>query len=321
MKKIILSLAMVATGLTYSCASDIDAVKDALINKSNYKLIGTFGSYDFEPLGDNDAFDWAFTLTNGTSYQLQGNEATISDVFGWKEVTIETPAPVWYMFSLDGDVDGDGSTKFDWVLLSADVDNRAVYKLKGETPSGNFDYLGPIDVDYIIENDSITTGAAGTLSNDSVAYSSSSSSTVSEQSSSSLNESSPIAPEQSSSSFSSSEASSQSSASSTEESSSSLSICTDTSGQRNATFKVVGDCPVANGVYGTTATVTKSDGCTYNISALGYSLTAVLDNEGKGFGSMSVTETISEHTYNINVSGTVTASNIKGTISCQKVNE
>ncbi|MEA2110802.1 MAG: imelysin family protein [Campylobacterota bacterium] len=148
MKKIILSVALIATGFTAANAA-VD-IKSEVDNKS-YSLAGTFGTHDFE--GKESAFDWAFTASNGQSYQLQGKAPSKNDVFGWKEVSITAPTPAWYMFSLGSDVDGDGSKKFDWMLLSTDMDNKAAYKLKGEKSNGTFDYSAKIDVDYtMIEN-------------------------------------------------------------------------------------------------------------------------------------------------------------------------
>lgn len=136
-----------------------DKVKTALLAKGEYNIGGTFGKHDFS--GVDQAFDWAFTIDGGSSYQLQGNAATANDVFGWKEVAIPMPTPLWYMFSLGADIDEDGSMKFDWVLVSTDTNNKAVYKLKGETPTGNFDYSSKIFVDYSISPD----GAKVTFSN------------------------------------------------------------------------------------------------------------------------------------------------------------
>jgi hypothetical protein len=140
--------------LTFLHASSIEeTTQNALIKQGSYQVSGTFGIYDFS---DSDvAFDWAFTLSNGTSYQLQGNRPSDDNIFGWKEVNIVTPTPVWYMFFLGEDVDGDGTRKFDWVLLSTDMSNKAAYKLKGETSSGNFDYSKKLDIDYSVDGSNI----------------------------------------------------------------------------------------------------------------------------------------------------------------------
>jgi hypothetical protein len=162
MKKIILSMALLAAGLTCSYATDVkDLTKDALINNSSYTVTGTFGAYDFAPKGDKDKFDWAFTTTGGDIYQLRGNAPDDKNVFGWAKAPAGTPAPepAWYMFQVD--VDGDGMGKFDWVLLSAN--GNAVYKLDGVAADGGFAYAGPIDIDYKVNGNSITTGAKGTL--------------------------------------------------------------------------------------------------------------------------------------------------------------
>lgn len=111
-----------------------------LLNGHIYDVAGTFGQYDFPEA--EQAFDWAFTAPEGTVYQLQGVAATPESVFGWKPVDIPVPVPAWYMLYLGEDADGDGNTKFDWVLVNTAAD--AVYKLAGVTETGNFDYFGPI---------------------------------------------------------------------------------------------------------------------------------------------------------------------------------
>jgi fibronectin type 3 domain-containing protein len=128
-------------------------VADALIAKGNYNIDGTFGRHDFE--NAVGSFDWAFTTSSGSSYQLQGNAPTINDVFGWKSADIPTPTPAWYMFPMGSDVDGDGSQKFDWILVSTDSNNKQVYKLGGVSGTGNFVYSNKINVDYTVSGNSI----------------------------------------------------------------------------------------------------------------------------------------------------------------------
>ena len=137
--------------ITHSLAAD-DGVKSFLFSKS-FDVMGTFSQYDFKPTGDNDPFDWAFTTSNGTSYQLQGNTPSDNDVFGWKEVTITVPEPDWYMFALGSDVDGDDSRKFDWVLVG--TTNQAVYKLAGVQPNGTFAYSDKIEIDFSVNDSKI----------------------------------------------------------------------------------------------------------------------------------------------------------------------
>jgi hypothetical protein len=165
MKKILISTAVMAIGLTCVHAGEIeDLTKDALINNTSHQLVGTFGKYDFE--GVDSAFDWAFTMTNGgKSYQLKGIEPSENDAFGWSPVAIEAPEPLWYMFNID--IDGDGTLgKFEWVLLSVDMQHKAVYKLAGANANGTFAYSKKIDIDYKIDGSTIVTGAVGTLSGD-----------------------------------------------------------------------------------------------------------------------------------------------------------
>jgi hypothetical protein len=163
MKNITRSIALIAIGLTsLSAANIVDITKDALINTTSFTVAGTFGKYDFEPKGDNNKFDWAFTTSNGDVYQLRGAAATEGDVFGWAKAPAGTvsPTPAWYMFQVDVDNDGEKG-KFDWVLLAAQ--GSAAYKLDGVAADGGFAYAGPIDIDYKIDGTKITTGAKGTL--------------------------------------------------------------------------------------------------------------------------------------------------------------
>ncbi len=140
--------------LTVGNAYAYTPTEDALLNKGIYTIDGTFGSYDFSDA--EAAFDWAFTTANGTSYQLQGVAPTSNDLFGWKAVNITTPEPKWYMFSLGNDVDGDGSKKFDWVLLSANLNNKSVYKLAGVADNQTFKYSAKLDIDYSVNGNTIT---------------------------------------------------------------------------------------------------------------------------------------------------------------------
>ncbi len=159
MKKVILSVALLATTFTCSNAATIEELtKDALINAGSHKLSGTFGAYDFDPKGDKGKFDWAFTTSSGKTYQLRGNDPTPDNVFGWASTNIITPpTPAWYMFQVD--VDSDGLGPFDWVLLGAN--SNYATKLKGVADSGSFEYTGKIDIDYDVSGSSISTGIVG----------------------------------------------------------------------------------------------------------------------------------------------------------------
>jgi hypothetical protein len=57
------------------------------------------------------------------------------------------------MFSLGDDVDGDGSTKFDWIIVSADSKNKQAYKLAGATEKDTFLYSDKLDLDYELSKD------------------------------------------------------------------------------------------------------------------------------------------------------------------------
>ncbi len=149
MKKVFLVVLGVLSIITLSADSDIlkATVSDMLGTKS-YAPSGVFYQHDFEPIGSSGAFDWAFRTPGGDDYQLQGELPTDDNLFGWKKVdTIENISPEWFMIRV-GDTDGDGLAKFDWVMLSTDIENKAIYKLEGVAENGTFDYSNKMLLNY-----------------------------------------------------------------------------------------------------------------------------------------------------------------------------
>ena len=126
---------------------------EVLIAKRDFEIFGTFGMYDFD--GVDNAFDWVFTTIDGLSYQLLGNTPTSDDVFGWKKADIVAPEAAWYMFKVESDIDGDGLSIFDWILVSTDMKNKAAYKLSGVSELGGFEYSDRLDVDYTLEGNKL----------------------------------------------------------------------------------------------------------------------------------------------------------------------
>lgn len=114
-----------------------------LLESNGYSIDGKFGSYDFSEV--EQAFDWVYESSNGSFYQFRGAASTNDNVFGWRAIEPLYINPSWYMISLGSDLDGDGSTKFDWVLLG--VGSRSVYKLAGVNADGTFKYL-KLNVEY-----------------------------------------------------------------------------------------------------------------------------------------------------------------------------
>jgi len=139
-----------------------NTTENVLTTKTTHTLSGTFGHHDFANV--ESAFDWVFTTQGGVSYQLMGQASSNTDVFGWKEADgIDTPTPAWYMFTVD--LNGDGKQgKFEWILLSTNMKNKAAYELVGSNDNGTFKYSDKLDIDYNIEGSVITTGDLGTLS-------------------------------------------------------------------------------------------------------------------------------------------------------------
>ncbi len=121
-------------------------LEDTLKKQARYTIDGTFGQYDFENVPN--AFDWVYQTAKGETFQLQGEAPTDNDVFGWKEVYHIALVPQWKMIYLGSDIDGDGSTKFDWILVGIHTD--AVYKLEGVKENGTFQYSDKLKVNYEI---------------------------------------------------------------------------------------------------------------------------------------------------------------------------
>jgi len=127
---------------------------DQLLLSKSYTKTGTFTNYDF--LGVDKAFDWAFVTNSGAVYQLQGKSPTKSDVFGWKKVDIKPTitSSSWNMIFLD-DWDSDGVTKFDWVLYKNENKTDQIYKLGGVSDSGNFVYEKIDGLKALIDKNSV----------------------------------------------------------------------------------------------------------------------------------------------------------------------
>ncbi len=120
------------------------SLEETLKTREFYTIDGTFSWHDFENVPN--AFDWVYQMQNGRMFQLQGKQATDNDVFGWKEVYGLTITPQWQMIYLGSDIDGDGTTKFDWIVLG--MHTNAAYKLEGVRENGTFKYSDKLDIHY-----------------------------------------------------------------------------------------------------------------------------------------------------------------------------
>jgi len=133
--KLTKKISSVAAGLLITSSLFAGNVENALIQKGSYDIAGEFASYDFNSDGKIDPSDWTFKTSDGTVYQLLGDtsDANIAQngVFGWKQLSNFTAsAPAFYMAYLAEDVDGDGTKKFDWVVIQAST--GSTWKLKGQ---------------------------------------------------------------------------------------------------------------------------------------------------------------------------------------------
>ncbi|MEA2111122.1 MAG: tetratricopeptide repeat protein [Campylobacterota bacterium] len=133
---------------------DVQTLKTILLQTREYDITGAFSPYDFKDVGT--AFDWTFTTANDKVYQLQGKAASDNDVFGWEEVDVTPNSAAWHMIFL-GDWDGDGNSKYDWLLL-ANSTKKSVFKLAGVTNEGLFEYSDIIDIPYSINGNAVVFG-------------------------------------------------------------------------------------------------------------------------------------------------------------------
>ncbi|NPA56395.1 MAG: serpin family protein [Epsilonproteobacteria bacterium] len=120
-----------------------------LVNRT-FDLSGRYYYYPFYPKDDPRApFNWVFETRDRRLFQLMGTEPSPSNVFGWKEVHgLSLGNPLWYFFYL-GDIDGDGDSRFDWILTPAQGGDQTIYKLREVTPEEHYlRYDGP----YLMEN-------------------------------------------------------------------------------------------------------------------------------------------------------------------------
>jgi len=116
-------------------------------DSGSYAIDGSFGKHTFSDT-DSSA-NWAYVAEEDKKiYQLKGNASTDQNVFGWRAVDVQEPETLWYMFALGADIDGDGTQKFDWVIVSADVQQKSAYKLSGVAEDGTFMYSEAFDLEY-----------------------------------------------------------------------------------------------------------------------------------------------------------------------------
>jgi serpin B len=131
-----------------------------LITDKSFELAGKFYYYPFYPKDDpKSAFNWVFETPTQNFYQLMGLEPSQNNVFGWKRIgSIKVDKPKWLFFYL-GDVDGDGDSRFDWIVTPADSQKKIFYKLMEVTPQEHyFKYEGPYIFDFEFNGKRITFG-------------------------------------------------------------------------------------------------------------------------------------------------------------------
>ena len=112
-----------------------------------FALSGTFHPYTFyPPENPKSAFNWVFKTPAGNVYQMMGTTPSQDNVFGWKKIEISRLSPAVWDFYYIGDLDGDGDTRFDFILTASDRTSK-VYKLLPVPVGSFFEYqdLGYID--------------------------------------------------------------------------------------------------------------------------------------------------------------------------------
>ncbi len=119
-----------------SFAADISPM---LFQKS-FNLTGTFHPYNFYSQDHpKSAFNWVFRTPDGKVYQMMGTAPSQENVFGWKPVYIpHITKPVWDFYYI-GDLDRDGDSRFDYILVASEGPSR-VYRLLPTPPGSFFEY-------------------------------------------------------------------------------------------------------------------------------------------------------------------------------------
>lgn len=150
-------ISIVVLGFASLYASSIETI---LLQTKSYNISGEFASYDFNKNGLIEPSDWTFKSSDGSVYQLLGDTSETNvakyGVFGWKPLSDFTPnTPSFYLTYLGKDVDGDGSTKFDWVVV--DNSSGSTYKLAGQnTTTKSFSYENTSNIKASIDTSSKT---------------------------------------------------------------------------------------------------------------------------------------------------------------------
>ena len=128
-------------------------IEDYLKSKKSFKISGEFAAYDFNHNGKIDPNDWTFKfIGDNRVFRLLGKTPTNEDVFGWQEVNIIPNSPNYYMAYL-GDWNGDGDSRFDWIILS--TDGSRIYKLYGAKEDHTFEYSNRLNITATISNNFI----------------------------------------------------------------------------------------------------------------------------------------------------------------------
>ncbi len=142
--------------LVLATSSVADTDYRSYLSGKSFEVTGSFGPYDFSDgySQGSAAFDWAFTTVGGTTYQLQGVAPDDSSPFGWKAVDVSGITPAWYMLYATDDIDGDGTSRYDWILVSPN--SQYALKLEGVSENGTFKYSDPIAIGYTAGSDGLS---------------------------------------------------------------------------------------------------------------------------------------------------------------------
>ncbi len=111
-----------------------------LLENRTFPLIGKLYYYPFYPKDSNkSAYNWVLQTPKGTIYRFFGTKPTEDNVFGWSKTDKITRCPPRWAFYYIGDLDGDGDTRFDYIVTPA-LEGEKVYKMLPVPIGGFFKY-------------------------------------------------------------------------------------------------------------------------------------------------------------------------------------
>ena len=117
-----------------------------LLEDRSFPLSGKFYYYPFYPSNSaKKAYNWVFQTPDGALYRLFGTTPTPNNIFGWSKTDKICKCPPSWEFYYIGDIDGDGDTRFDYVVIPA-LQGKQVFKM---LPVGVGEYFKYEDLGFM----------------------------------------------------------------------------------------------------------------------------------------------------------------------------